>query len=122
MRLSRVVVVLALFVSTGCSPILVGERCDRPRRFSRFDFKPSAYDALPRVEVSALPPEVSQAAAAYLGKLHHEGYPFSIINARAFDEYTMLTVTGSCVDCTAWLVYAPQRRCIVGYFTLYIQG
>lgn len=117
---------LALLVAavalSGCSRFSLLDSCSRPREFSQLRYQVQKVAALPKVEVSSLGPQVHQALDDHLAKRFYPGYPYTIRDARRYESYILLTVSGSCMDCMQWLVYSPRRGCIVGGFVLYLQG
>lgn len=122
MRLGRHFLTLVLAgVATGCSLAPQFDSCSRIREFKQFNWKSGAYRSLPVVDVPALQPEVNAAVNAFSRRLAGDE-SFFIVEARQSGPYILLEISQACFDCKRWVVYSTDRRCIVGTFTLGMQG
>jgi hypothetical protein len=123
--MARAYVALALvaLVLGGCSGLRATiDPCAGVKRFKELDYRPKVYDSLPRVEVGSLSPAVREALAARLRAIRGREYLFEILDARTYRGYILITINEGCADCQAWFAYSPTYGCVVGRFTLFMQG
>ncbi len=118
----QALIVFTIAMSSACSlPPALFDSCGQIREFTHLNWRLSTYAELPVIEVTSLPPQVTAAVTAFSHRVSG-GDAYFILSARKKEPHILLEITGACFDCKRWVVYSPTRQCIVGTFTLAVQG